>query len=113
MGCEGFEHNIMLLTQFVDELILAVEGGLEAIDLPLQYHHLILDLLQLIDGARRRRLTPRELHMDRKKNWNMLKEKLPQAFIQIGWMENDLRNLTVKVSANLDNPIKSYASFKV
>ena len=37
-----------------------------------------------------------------------LKEKLPQAFMQIEWTENDLRNLTAKVWANLDNPIKSY-----
>ena len=38
-----------------------------------------------------------------------LKEKLPQAFIvQIEWMENDFRNLTAKVCANFDNPIKSY-----
>ena len=35
-----------------------------------------------------------------------LKEKLPQAFMQIEWMENDFRNLTAKVWANLDNPIK-------
>ena len=41
--------------------------------------------------------------------WNPpLKEKLPQAFMQIEWMENDFRNLTAKVWANLDNPIKSY-----
>ena len=26
-----------------------------------------------------------------------LKEKLPQAFMQIGWMEDDFRNLTAKV----------------
>ena len=38
-----------------------------------------------------------------------LKEKLPQAFMQIEWMENDFRNLTVKsLGQNLDNPIKSY-----
>ena len=37
-----------------------------------------------------------------------LKEKLPQAFMQIEWMENDFRNLTAKVWANLDNPIKIY-----
>ena len=37
-----------------------------------------------------------------------LKEKLPQAFMQIECMENDFRNLTAKVWANLDNPIKSY-----
>ena len=37
-----------------------------------------------------------------------LKEKLPQAFMQIGWMEDDFRNLTAKVWANLDNPIKRY-----
>ena len=37
-----------------------------------------------------------------------LKEKLPQAFMQIEWMENDFRNLTAKLWANLDNPIKSY-----
>ena len=35
-----------------------------------------------------------------------LKEKLPQAFMQIGWMEDDFRNLTAKIWANLDNPIK-------
>ena len=38
----------------------------------------------------------------------VLKEKLPQAFMQIKWMENDFRNLTAKMLANLDNPIKSY-----
>ena len=39
-----------------------------------------------------------------------LKEKLPQAFMQIGWMEDDFRNLhvTAKVWANLDYPIKRY-----
>ena len=31
-----------------------------------------------------------------------------QAFMQIGWMEDDFRNLTAKVWANLDNPIKRY-----
>ena len=35
-----------------------------------------------------------------------LKEKLPQAFMQIGWMEDDFRNPTAKVWANLDNPTK-------
>ena len=39
---------------------------------------------------------------------SQLKEKLPQAFMQIEWMENYFRNLTAKVWANLDNPIKSY-----
>ena len=38
----------------------------------------------------------------------LLKEKLPQAFMQIEWMENDFKNLTAKVWANFDNPIKSY-----
>ena len=42
------------------------------------------------------------------RGWGTLKEKLPQAFMQIGWMENDFRNLSAKVCANLDNPIKSY-----
>ena len=37
-----------------------------------------------------------------------LKEKLPQAFMQIGWMEEDFRNLTAKVWTNLDIPIKKY-----
>ena len=37
-----------------------------------------------------------------------LKEKLLQAFMQIEWVENDFRNLTAKVWANLDDPIKSY-----
>ena len=37
-----------------------------------------------------------------------LKEKLPQAFMQIRWMERDFRNITANVWANLDNPIKSY-----
>ena len=37
-----------------------------------------------------------------------LKEKLPQAFMQIGWMEDDFRNLTAKVWVNLDNPIKRF-----
>ena len=40
--------------------------------------------------------------------WEFLKEKLPQAFMQIGWMEDDFRKLTAKVWANLDNPIKRY-----
>ena len=44
---------------------------------------------------------------------NILKEKLPQAFMQIGSMEDDLRNLTSKVWANLDNPIKRYDFSKV
>ena len=35
------------------------------------------------------------------KGW--LKEKLPQAFMQIEWMENDFRNLTAKVWVNFDN----------
>ena len=38
----------------------------------------------------------------------VLKEKLPQAFMQIEWIENDFRNLTAKVWANFDNSIKSY-----
>ena len=42
-----------------------------------------------------------------------LKEKLPQAFMQIGWMEDNFRNLTAKVWANLDNPIKRYDFSKV
>ena len=42
-----------------------------------------------------------------------LKEKLPQAFMQIEWMEDDFRNLTAKVWANLDNPIKRYDFSKV
>ena len=42
-----------------------------------------------------------------------LKEKLPQAFMQIGWMEDDFRNLTAKVWANLENPIKRYDFSKV
>ena len=33
-----------------------------------------------------------------------LKEKLPHAFMQIGWMENYFRNLTAKVWAKFDNP---------
>ena len=42
-----------------------------------------------------------------------LKEKLPQAFMQIGWIEDDFRNLTAKLWANLDNPIKRYDFSKV
>ena len=42
-----------------------------------------------------------------------LKEKLPQAFMQIGWMEDDFRNLTAKVWANLDIPLKRYDFSKV
>ena len=42
-----------------------------------------------------------------------LKEKLPQAFMQIGWMEDDFKNLTARVWANLDNPIKRYDFSKV
>ena len=45
--------------------------------------------------------------------WKCLKEKLPQAFMQIGWMKDDFRNLTAKVWANLDNPIKRYDFSKV
>ena len=33
--------------------------------------------------------------------------------MQIGWMEDDSRNLTAKVWANLDNPIKRYDFSKV
>ena len=43
----------------------------------------------------------------------LLKEKLPQAFMQIGWKEDDFRNITAKVWANLDNPIKRYDFSKV
>ena len=43
----------------------------------------------------------------------ILKEKLPQAFMQIGWKEDDFRNLTEKVWANLDNSIKRYDFLKV
>ena len=43
----------------------------------------------------------------------LLKEKLPQVFMQIGWMEDDFRNLTPKVWANMDNPIKRYDFSKV
>ena len=38
----------------------------------------------------------------------ILKEKLPQTFRPIRWMENDFRNLTAKVWANLDTVIRSY-----
>ena len=34
--------------------------------------------------------------------WYRLKEKLPQAFMQIGWMEDHSRNLTAYSLANLD-----------
>ena len=44
---------------------------------------------------------------------DILKEKLPQAFMQSVWMEDDFRNLTAKVWANLDNPIKRYDFSKV
>ena len=37
-----------------------------------------------------------------------LKEKLPQAFMQIGWMKKWLKNPTAKVWANFENPSKSY-----
>ena len=37
-----------------------------------------------------------------------LMEKLPQTLMQIGWMEDNFRNLTAKVWANVDNPIKRY-----
>ena len=33
--------------------------------------------------------------------------------MQIGWMEDDFRNQTAKVWANLDNPIKRYDFSKV
>ena len=42
-----------------------------------------------------------------------LKEKLPQSFMQIEWMEDDFINPTAKVWANLDNPIKRYDFSKV
>ena len=42
-----------------------------------------------------------------------LKEKLPQAFMQIGLLENDFRNPTAKVWSNLHNPIKKYYFSKV
>ena len=42
-----------------------------------------------------------------------LMKKLPQAFMQIGWMEDNFRNLTAKVWANLDNPIKRYDFSKI
>ena len=46
-------------------------------------------------------------------NYTMaLKEKLPQAVMQIEWMKNYFRNLTAKVWANLGNPIKSYDFLK-
>ena len=42
-----------------------------------------------------------------------LKEKLLQAFMQNGLMEDDFRSLTAKVWANLDNRIKRYDFSKV
>ena len=42
-----------------------------------------------------------------------LKDKLPQAFMVIEWMEDDFRNLTANVWANLENPIKLYDFSKV
>ena len=47
------------------------------------------------------------------RSWKRLKEKLPQAFMQIRWMEDDFRNLAAKVWANLYNPIKRYNFSKV
>ena len=38
-------------------------------------------------------------------------KKFHQTFMQIGGMESDVRNITAKVWANLDNPIKSYDFF--
>ena len=57
---------------------------------------------------------PPPIHQDLRQ-WYIcyLKEKLPQAFMQIRWMEDDFRNLTAKVWANLDNPIKRYDFSKV
>ena len=53
------------------------------------------------------------IHAESRYSYFMLKsEKLPQAFMQFGWMENEFRNLTAKVWASLDNPIKSYAFSK-
>ena len=43
----------------------------------------------------------------------MRMEKLPQAYMQIGWLEDDFRNLTANVWANWDNPIKRYDFSKV
>ena len=45
--------------------------------------------------------------------FKMLTEKIPTAYIQSGWTENDFRNLTAKVWAILDNPIKSYDFFLI
>ena len=45
--------------------------------------------------------------------WGGLKEKLPQAFMQIGWMEGYFWNPIAKVWANLDNPVKRYDFSKV
>ena len=47
------------------------------------------------------------------KSYILIKEKLPQAFMQIGWMAKWIRNPTAKVWGNLDNPIKRYVFFKV
>ena len=45
-------------------------------------------------------------------DWRFIFERRPRSFhkqfMQIGWMDSDIRNLTAKVWANLDNPIKSY-----
>ena len=40
-------------------------------------------------------------------------EDSPSIFMQIGWMENEFNNLTAKIWANLDNPVKSYDYSKV
>ena len=43
-------------------------------------------------------------------NWTLvlvILKKFPLECMQIGWMENDFRNPTAKVWANLDNPIKN------
>ena len=42
-----------------------------------------------------------------------VKEKLHKQIMQTGSMEDDFRNLTAKVWADLDNPIKRYYFSKV
>ena len=52
-------------------------------------------------------------HPGRGEEEREIKGEASQAFTQIGWMEDDIKNLTAKVWAKLDNPIKRYDFPKV
>ena len=46
--------------------------------------------------------------LDIERTFIEFKGKFPQTTMWIGWVESNFRNPTVKVWANLDNPLKSY-----